>query len=382
MRKLLTVLAGVVSALLVAVPASGAVFPFTCEKTISAGQDFDALVNSDSPNTATNFCVNAGTYQVSDPAIIYDGDQISGPVGSIISHGPARYGAPTAKLVGDTTPRVIGGNGSNISIRWLDVSGGDGEYDLDRDPATCGGRNPCPKNGTGVGVQLGPTDGTTVVEYVYTHHNDAPGIAGAHGRIKYNRVAFNGQDPVFLGWSAAGITGHVEYEASYNYIHDNIGNGIYSTNAHSVTGNDPLMASNPGGGFWHRQNVLVNNSRWGLRYEITPYDIAEGEHFPSPSLQACNNRIAGNGSATSYGGASTADAQNAVWCSNTFGQQTIGGVAYSANRSGVALQIHDSGQAHRTDTWNIEARNNTLNGEVITNCDLPDEVALCEGNIP
>ena len=55
----------------------------------------------------------------------------------------------------------------------------------------------------------------------------------------------------------------------------------------------------------------------------------------------------------------------------SFGKIYHRGVAYSANRSGVALQIHDSGQAHRTDTWNIVARNNTLNGEVITNRDLP-----------
>ena len=154
-------------------------------------------MNSDSSTTATNFVLTLVRFRLVILRLIYDGNRRSVVQWvAYTKHGTSPLWC-NLSFVGDTTPRVIGGNGSEHLHPRLDVSGGDGEYDFDRDPATCGGRLCL---GTGVGVHLGPTDGTTVVEYVYTHHNDAPGIGGAHGRIQNsNCAAFNGARPCVLG---------------------------------------------------------------------------------------------------------------------------------------------------------------------------------------
>jgi Right handed beta helix region len=336
------------------------------DQTVNVGcsEALDGVINSDPAASATHFQLESCEYIVSDTAVLRSGDSISGPVGTQVEVGPALYGEPTAKLVGDTTNQVLRSVGTGIRIEWIDVSGGDGEIDLSKPKSECRGAQTvqgCPVEGTGIGIATGKAGGTTLVRYVYVHDNDAIGIGGANGRILNSHFENNTLVSGFLGWNGAAMLGYHEFEAAYNYIHDNQGNGIYSTNAHSVDGNVPEMASNPNGGYWHHDNVVVNNGRWGIRYEISPRDAEEGERLRTPTFQAESNRLAGNG----LGGASMADAQNGKFISNYFGEQTIASVEYPSNGGNLAIAFIDSGRSDRTDLYNAKAKGNTLGGEYI-----------------
>ncbi len=354
--------------------------PSDCDIIITTSKDIDATINSDPGTQTTKFCLAAGTHTASDTVILKDGDTLTGPIGSQASFGPVTYGLPEAKIVGESTDKVISANGSNITIDWVDVSGADGRIDASRDPSTCPSSNLAsglPGGGHGHGhsprserrhPRLLRTSGCTTTT--------AAGISNARGRITNSEFFENTLDPAFLGVVGSGIKGITEFEAAYNYVHDEQGNGIWHDHSLSGAGNDPAMSSNPGGGSWFHDNVVVNSGRWGLRFEYSPRDAAEGEHLSSPSFMAENNRLAGNGS----GGASHRDAQNGTWRNNVFGRQIIGGNSYAGNNGGLALVISDSGRSDRTDLWNAEARNNTLNGEMIKGCNTAN--TICSSNTP
>jgi hypothetical protein len=368
--------------LLMAAPSQSATFPFTCEKTISQGQDLDAILAADPVSTATNFCVNAGTYQVSDPAILHNGDAISGPVVSQIVRGPATYpSVPAAKLVGDTTGRVVWPIGSNTKIYWLDVSGADGEIDTSIPHSQCDftpDPSGCPVDGKGVGISMGEADGTSFVQWVRVHHNDADGIGNCAGRIKNSEFFSNTLMPGYLDWDGSSVKCVREAEIANSYSHNEQGFGFWHDHALSDVGNVPEMASNPGGGTWFHHNLVVNNGHSGLRFEYSPRDAAEGEHLATPTFRANGNRLAGNG----RGGGTHHDAQNGVWENNIFGPQTVAGVSYGHNKDNIAIRFSDSGRSDRTDLWNAVAKGNTLKGESLIGCELPDSVVLCSGNIP
>lgn len=353
--------------------------PADCDVTVEQTDDLDALVNSDPVTSATKFCVTAGIHTVDEIVTPKSGDSITGPIGGQTTRGPALYGVPHARIVGQGVTRVISARGSDVSIQWVDVSGGAGEFDPTANPIDCpssSATDGCPVVGTGVGIALGSADGTVRVSNVRVHHNDAVGISNAKGRITNSEFFSNTLDPRFLGVVGSGIKGITEFEAAFNYVHDEQGNGIWHDHSTSTDGNDPEMSGNEGGGSWFHHNLVVDNGRYGMRYEAAPRDALEGEHLPAPTFVAEDNVIAGNDNA----GASHRDAQNGVWRSNEFGAQTVGGVRYGHNRNGTALVVSDSGRADRTDLWNSDVHANALNGETVKGCGLPDAVVSCSGN--
>jgi hypothetical protein len=360
-------------------PEETASLPADCDVTVEETDDLDALVNSDPLTAATKFCLSAGTHTVDEIVIPKDGDSITGPVGRQITRGLATYGVPTAKIVGQGVTRVIAAHGSDVSIEWVDVSGGKGEFDPTANPDDCpssSATDGCPVVGTGIGIALGKANGTVRLSNVRVHHNDAVGIGNAKGRITNSELFSNTLDPRFLGVVGSGIKGITEFEAGYNYIHDEQGHGIWHDHSTSTDGDDPEMSSNPGGGSWFHHNLTVDNGKYGIRYEFTPRGAQEGEHLPAPSFVAEHNVMAGNGSA----GASQRDAQNGTWRHNEFGPTTVAGVSYGHNLNGNALVISDSGRSDRTDLWNADVYGNTLNGASLSGCRLPDEVVFCSGN--
>jgi hypothetical protein len=365
------------------VPGGGGRQPAGCDVTVGTSDDLDAAIKSDPRAAATKFCLAAGTHRVSDTTILRSGDSLSGPVGKQVARGPAVYGRPTAKVVGDSVDKVLAANGSNVTIEWVDVSGGDGRINPDASASSCPSSSlpegaGCPVVGTGVGIALGQSDGTTRVRNVRVHDNDGLGISNARGRITNSEFFSNTLDPAFLGVVGSAIKGVAEFEAAHNYVHNEQGNGIWHDHSLSGGGNDTAMSSNPGGGTWFHHNLVVDNGRWGLRFEYSPRNAAEGQHLSSPSFLAEHNLVAGNGS----GGASHLDAQNGTWRSNVFGPQTVGGVAYPNNGGKRALVVSNSGRADRTDLWNVDVRANALNGETVSGCALPDAVVSCSGASP
>ena len=368
------VLAGVIAcaaiaalALVLTTPAGAA---FSCSgKQIYPGNDLDAIVNSDPRDRATTFCVHApssgATYTINNSVILRSGDRLVGQPGQVITRGPASYGVPPVKIRnGASLPRLILASGPNVQLSWLDVAGGVIKFKSD------GSMTP----ESGHGITAGQTNAAARMEYLAVHDNQATGINSMNGKLLHSHLYNNGTNPKSHGWSAAAVKGVDEYEAAYNYVHDNPANGLWCDHRCSDTG-----AAMPNG-FWVHHNLLVKNGRWGVRYEYSPI-VSDGVRTTNPTALIENNEIHANGfQGSGYGGASMYDAQNATFRNNFFGPKTISGVSYGVNINRRAIYFGDSGRSSRTDLWNGDAVGNSLGGEAILGCGMPDNVVYCANN--
>jgi hypothetical protein len=338
---------------------------------VSPGDDLDAIVNGDPRGTATTFCVNANsdgttaTFYISETLRPKDGDRLIGQTGETVTRGPATYGVPKVEIrPSNSLDKIIGAVGKNIEIQWVDIAGAVGKITTD-------GR---PQVGTGAGITASSADSGFLVRYVAIHGNDAGGILNAKGRILNSEFYDNTQNPDFLGFNGSGVKGITEFEAAYNYVHNEQGNGIWCDVGCK---NDPTRQY----GFWVHDNLTVDNGRSGIRYEHSPKGLATGVHASEPTALIEGNEVHGNSYGANRGGISVLDGQNALIRHNVFGAKTIADVAYRANaaRPG-AVKVSDWGRSNRTDLWNVDIVDNVLNGEQIRGCELPDDVVYCDNN--
>ena len=348
------------------VPAEAA--QFCSGVQIKPGDDLDAIVNRDPRQRATTFCVNAASsgtlYKINNTVVLRAGDKLLGRPGPVVTRGPARYGVPPVKIRnGGALDRLVALHGSNVQLKWLDIAGAVGKFK--------GGVN---LHGSGKGIAAGQTNGTALMSYLAVHDNAAQGIGSMNGKLLHSNIYNNGAASAFQGETAAGVKGVDEYEAAYNYIHNNPANGIWCDHGCAEVG--PTMPN----GFWAHHNLIANNGRWGVRVEFSPR-VKSGVRTSRRTALVENNEIHANGyKGSQYGGGSMLDAQNAMFRNNYFGPKTIAGVGYGANVSGRALVFSDSGRADRTDLWNGDAVGNSLGGEQIKNCEEPDNVVYCAAN--
>jgi hypothetical protein len=112
---------------------------------------------------------------------------------------------------------------------------------------------------------------------------------------------------------------------------------------------------------------VVNNGRAGIRFEKVGDVSTAGE-----ALIGYNEVYRNSLDETERSGISVRDAQNATIRNNRFGD----------NARNVAIIASDSGRSNRPNLFNIDIVNNTLNGEIIKGCELPDTVVDCSGNTP
>jgi hypothetical protein len=330
-------------------------------KHILPGDDLDAKVNADSSSVATTFCIHAGTYTIDRTINVRTGDKLLGEEGATTTRGPATY--PTAPPVnirnGTNLTRLIHLEGANVTLKWLDVSGARSLHNADGSP----------KTGSGIAIGGGEADdtNTTLMQYLRVHDNDANGIGSPRGKVLNSEFFSNTLDPVFLGYAGAAVKGIYEYEAAYNYVHDEQGNGLWCDRGCTSQGTHP-------NGFWVHHNLLVNNDRYGVRYEHSPR-VARGVHASQPSALVENNEIHGNG----YGGTAMQDAQNGVFRYNDFGLAIIDWVFYPHNGAlSKAMQFTEGKKT--TSLYNAKVYGNTLGGEYIQGCSMPDEVVDCANN--
>src|SRR5215217_3667423 len=336
---------------------------------VNPANDLDAIVNADPRDTATTFCVNANsdgttaTYNISETLRLRDGDRLIGQTGETGIRGPATYGVPKVEIRSSGSPdQIIAAVGKNIEIQWVDIAGAVGKTTTTGQPLT----------GTGAGITAGSADGGFLVQYAVIHGNDAGGILSAKGRILNSEFYDNTQNPDFLGFNASAVKGTTEYEAAYNYVHNEQGNGIWCDVGCK---DDPAREDK---GFWVHDNLVVDNGHSGIRYESSPTDLASGVHASEPTALIEGNEVHGNSYGENRGGISAADTQNALIRANVFGAKTIAGVAYRANASKPgAIKAIDSGSSTRTDLWNVEIVDNVMNGEGINGCELPDDIVDC-----
>ena len=369
-------LAGVVAAVAITV-ALGRVSSaetFACSGVdIRPGDDLDAKVNNDPGSRATTFCVHANTsgttYQIDKMVVLRPGDKLLGEPGKVITRGPAVYGDPLVSIRPQGRVGKMITLRANIKMRWLDIGEAPTEYN----------NNGNPVKGTGTAIRAGQTTANSVMEYLVIHDNDNQGIGTMNGKLRHSELYRNGTNTAFGGVTAAAVKGIDEYEAAFNYVHDNPANGLWCD-----VGCDDAGAAMPNG-FWAHDNLVVDNGRWGIRYESSPEGLATGVHRQQPTALIEDNAIHANGhrgeAGTDYGGASMRDAQNATFRNNKLGPKMIAGVSYGKNVEGRGIYFGDSGKASRTDLWNGRAVGNSMGGETVVGCDkYPDKVVYCANN--
>jgi hypothetical protein len=296
---------------------------------VPASADLARFVNDRSPattRTAFQLAPNT-TYRVNALIILRLGDELRGavPSGTPRKVGPATDPDPTTKLVnGAALESLIALRGDN-AITWLDISGADYKG----------------QSGGGSAIAAGSGNDRTLIQYNHIHHNGAAGITNARGHILDNEIDNNTTEPAALGSIGSGVKGIYEYEAGRNYVHHNVGHGLWG----DVLMKDTTVGciNNTDGCFNVHDNVLSNNGRAGVRFERT--ECSGAEFF------AVGNIIQNNGFNTMRGGVSIHDACNSYVANNSFG----------GNRDKVGVRITDSGRSDRPDTQNATIINNTMN---------------------
>ena len=210
-----------------------------------------ARINADLGTAATTFCLAAGTYNVAATIQLGPGDKLIGPTGAITTRGPASYGAPTARIHGSSGLQpVIRLTANNTTISWLDISGGR------------------------VGIGAAKAGNGSVIEYSAIHDTAQAGIGAMSGSLMHSQLFNNSTDKTTWGDTAGAVKGTKEYQAAFNYVHDNFGNGIWCDYGCRDTG----MPN----GYWVHDNLVVNNGRWGIRYEYSPM-VNPGVHMGNPT---------------------------------------------------------------------------------------------------
>jgi hypothetical protein len=286
------------------------------------------FVNTRSPDaTRQAFQLPPGRYPVNALIILRAGDALSGavPSGTPRMVGPATDPDPITKLVnGAGLESLIGLRGDN-AITWLDMSGADYKG----------------RPGGGSAISAGSGNDNTLIQFNWIHENGAAGITNARGHILDNEIDHNTTESAALGSIGSGVKGMNEYEAGCNYVHDNLGNGLWG---------DVLMKDTAVGSFNVHDNVLSNNGRAGVRFEQTECSGAE--------FSAVGNVIQNNGWESVRGGVSIHDA-----CDDP--RSYVANNTFSGNYGNLAVRITDSGRSDRPDTKNVTVENNAMGGDII-----------------
>ena len=320
---------------------------------IKPGEDIDAIINNDPSGSATIFCVDAGTYPVSAPAILKAGDKLIGQPGtkrfvekcsgSSCVNTKVTQPIPVVKLDGSGTDNLLRARGTDIFISWVDLTDASGTG-----------------NGSGA-ITAGSADSTFVVQFARIHNNASLGISNMKGTVRDSEFFRNSLKQSSLGFNGSAVKGITEYVAAQVFVHDEQGNGLWCDVGCS---NDPARGTK---GFWVHDSVVVNSNRAGIRYENSPNQAT----FE-------NNEIHGNGRTERRGGIDIRDSQNAwVGPNNNFGPATIAGVSYPANADRIGVRATDSGRSDRVDLSNVDVLNNNMNGDSIVTCGGP---IFCSGN--
>jgi hypothetical protein len=330
---------------------------------IPCGQDIDATINADPRGTASRFVLGADcTFTASATIVPSDGDEVACAVApTFVQRGPAYDPTTRCTVAGSASVenvfRPMGQGGTTATVRFegIKITGG----------------NFTGSNGTGAAISEGSMTNLSSHYGIEVRDNEAAGILSAKGTFERVELTNNTLDSNALGFIGSGMKARNEVEVKNSYIHDTQGNGLWCDNYCE----DSPTATHPNG-FWVHHNLVVNNGRAGIRFERVGDVSTAGEALIE------YNEVHGNSPNEKRGGISVRDAQNATIQNNRFGEVSISGVTYPANARNVAIIASDSGRSDRPNLYNIDIVNNTLNGEIIKGCELPDTVVACSGNTP
>jgi hypothetical protein len=321
---------------------------------IPCGQDIDARINADPRGTASRFVLGADcTFTASATIVPSNGDEVACAVApTFVQRGPAAFDPTTRCTVAGNSSvenvfRPIGQGGTTATVRFegIKITGG----------------NFTGSTGTGAGIAEGSMTNTSSHYGIEVRDNEAAGILSAKGTFERVELTNNTLDSNALGVIGSGMKARDEVEVKNSYIHHTQGNGIWCDNyCHDSASHTK--------GFWVHHNLVINNGRAGIRFEEVGNVSTAGEALIE------YNEVHANAPNEKRGGISVRDAQNATIKNNRFGDPP--------NARNVAIIASDSGRSDRPNLSNIDIVNNTLNGEIIKGCELPDTIVACSGNTP
>lgn len=301
-------------------PTTTASSPTTsCSGTdVQPGDDLAALVNGAANMT---FCIHAGTYDIGTQSLTPgSGTRLTGD--RVAVSGSGAISAPT-KIVGNGADGIITFSkpASGVVIENLDIccSGG----------TKSSSNNSTKKQGRGINGFTGNATGLTVrYSHIHGNANAAIGGVGDGAVIDHVELDGNGSD-TYVGCCAGGIKSANSYTITNSYVHDNVGNGIWV---------------DAGGSFVVTDNVVLNNTRNGIRYENS-----------SGSAKILRNTVQGNNTSHEQTGAGIEvnSAVGAEIAFNSLGNNYSAGIFFRGSRGPLGGVVHD----------------NVLNGDVVKGCD-------------
>jgi hypothetical protein len=330
--------------------------------SIPCGKDIDATINADPKATATRFVLGADcTFLASATIVPSDGDVVACAVApTFVQLTPA---SDPMKAAFDPTTRCTVAGSASVENVFRPIGQGGTTATVRFEGITITGGNFTGSSGSGAAIAEGSMTTASSHYGIEVRDNDAAGILTAKGTFERVEFTNNTLDPDALGFIGSGIKARNEVEVQNSYVHDTQGNGLWCDQ--SCVDSDSAKYPN---GFWIHDNLVVNNGRAGIRFENVG-----GSNGGEALIE--NNDVGGNSIGdVKRGGISVRDAQNATIQNNRFG--------IPHNSGNVAISASDSGRSSRPDLFNIDIVNNTLNGEVIKGCELPDTVVACSGNTP
>jgi hypothetical protein len=322
---------------------------------IGCGQDIDSIINGDPAGTTTRFVLGADcTFTASATVVPRNGDEVYCAITPIfVSRAPAWDPETRCTIQGSSTLTQVMKPQGNIQLVGIMVRGGNYNGNA----------------GTGVGIAEGTMGPHSWIHGVVVRDTEGAGISNAHGVHYAIELTNTTTDPNALGHIGSGIKGVDEFAIQYSYVHDNQGNGIWCDEHCNDVSGAPYSV------FHVNLNLVVNNGREGIRYEKVGDTGGASEASAGEALIE-NNEVHGNGWESTRAGIGARDSQHALIRNNVFGATTIAGVSYGKNVGG-AIRASDSGRSDRPDLLDIGITNNTLNGEVIKGCELPDSLVYC-----
>jgi hypothetical protein len=333
---------------------------------IPCGQDIDARINSDDRDTPSRFELGAGcTFTASAPIVPSNGDEVACAVApTFVKVTPASD--PAQAAYDPTTKCTVAGN-SSVENVFRPIGKGGTTATVRFEGITITGGNYTGSTGSGAGIAEGSMTNLSTHYGIEVMKNDAAGILSAKGTFERVEFTDNTQVSGALGIIGAGLKARNEVEVKNSYIHKTQGNGLWCDNYCE----DSPTTTHPNG-FWVHHNLVVDNRRAGIRFERVGDVSTAGEALIE------YNEVHGNSADENRGGISVRDAQNATIQFNRFGKVTTWGT-YDPNAR-AAIIASDSGRSSRPDLFNIDIANNTLNGEIMKGCELPDTAVACAGN--
>jgi parallel beta-helix repeat protein len=303
-------------------PARASEASDVCDVHVRPGDGLVAIVDETHGGTV---CIHAGTYRIGRQTL--EPESYTTLLGDPVTlRPPGAISAPT-RIVGSSRHGIIDmGKSRNVVLENLDVSGARGFR-----------RKAWPKTKLhGRGIQHGEN---VTIRYVVSHDNAATGMSGLGRGSQLDHVELYGNGSrSYVGCCSAGVKSAQLFTIRHSYVHDNLGNGIWVDS---------------GGSFIVTDNVVVRNSRNGIRYE-------NGRGF----AKILRNTVRGNSTSRARpgGGIEINSADDAEVAYNVLGDNFNAGIIFRGARRPVA------GVAHH----------NVINRDAVKGCRLRS--VLCRRN--